>query len=76
MFESLAAYTLVEHQFGASFVRPPRHRGLLAGDLAERKPYRTRDGYLCMLAIPIGSGAPSGNWPANPTPPAIRASRP
>jgi len=50
MFESLVAYTLIEHQFGATFVPPTGGAGYTRVISAERKPYRTRDGYLCMLA--------------------------
>jgi len=50
MFEAMAAYTLVEHQFGASFVPPEGPAGYTRVISAERRPYRTRDGYLCMLA--------------------------
>ncbi len=50
MFESMAAYTLVEHQFGASFVPPQGEAGYTRVISAERKPYRTSDGYICMLA--------------------------
>ncbi|MEQ8495346.1 MAG: CoA transferase, partial [Gammaproteobacteria bacterium] len=50
MFEAMAAYTLVEHQFGASFVPAEGPAGYSRVISPERRPYRTRDGYLCMLA--------------------------
>ena len=50
MFESMVAYTLVEHQFGASFVPPAGSAGYTRVISAERKPFRTQDGYICMLA--------------------------
>lgn len=50
MFETMTAYTLVEHQFGATFVPPDGGAGYSRVISAERKPFRTRDGYLCMLA--------------------------
>lgn len=50
MFESMVAYTLVEHQFGASFTPPLSGAGYSRVISAERKPYKTKDGYLCMLA--------------------------
>ena len=50
MFESMAAYTLIEHQFGTSFVPPQGEAGYTRVISAERKPYRTLDGYISMLA--------------------------
>jgi len=49
MFESMVAYTLLEHQFGAIFDPPEGTTGYTRLISAERKPYATRDGYLCML---------------------------
>ncbi len=49
MFEASVHFLLVEHLFGASFV-PPVGSALNARMLEpNRKPYRTRDGYLCVL---------------------------
>lgn len=50
MFEAMVAYTLVEHQFGATYADgalPPGYPRVLS---PERRPHRTLDGYLCMLA--------------------------
>jgi len=49
MFESMASYTLVEHFYGRHLV----DAGEPAGDprllSAWRRPYQTRDGYLCIM---------------------------
>ena len=50
MFETMAAYTLVEHQFGVTFVPPKGGPGYSRVISPERRPYRTRDGHICMLA--------------------------
>lgn len=48
-FEASVHFLLVEHPFGASFV-PPVGASLSTRMLEpNRKPYRTRDGYLCVL---------------------------
>ncbi|MGR9092575.1 MAG: CaiB/BaiF CoA transferase family protein [Gammaproteobacteria bacterium] len=49
MFESMVAYTLLEHQFGAIFDPPEGTPGYSRLISAERKPYATSDGYICML---------------------------
>ena len=49
MFESMVAYTLVEHQFGLSFSPPEGDAGYTRVISAERKPYATKDGYICAL---------------------------
>ena len=50
MFESMAAYTLLEHQFGRIFEPPLGEVGYSRVISAERRPYATADGYICMLA--------------------------
>jgi crotonobetainyl-CoA:carnitine CoA-transferase CaiB-like acyl-CoA transferase len=50
MFESMAAYTLLEHQFGTIFSPAIGKAGYSRAISPERKPYRTKDGYICMLA--------------------------
>ncbi len=50
MFEGLAGYTLIEHQYGAVFDPPlsgPGYPRMLSRD---RRPYRTIDGFICMMA--------------------------
>jgi crotonobetainyl-CoA:carnitine CoA-transferase CaiB-like acyl-CoA transferase len=54
MFETMVSYLMVEHLYGATFV-PPKgepNRGMgYARVLAPwRRPYRTTDGRICMLA--------------------------
>jgi len=49
MFETMVAYTLVEHLAGETFCPPQggmRYERILSPN---RKPYRTKDGYLCLL---------------------------
>jgi crotonobetainyl-CoA:carnitine CoA-transferase CaiB-like acyl-CoA transferase len=49
MFESMVAYALLEHQFGATFSPPLGEAGYSRVISAERKPFATKDGYICML---------------------------
>jgi crotonobetainyl-CoA:carnitine CoA-transferase CaiB-like acyl-CoA transferase len=50
MFETMVAFIMVEHLHGLGF-NPPRGEAGYARVLAPwRRPYRTADGYLCMLA--------------------------
>ncbi len=49
MFEALVGFTLVEHHFGAMFSPPEGPPGYNRVLSRERKPYRTADGYICML---------------------------
>ncbi len=49
MFETMASFVLVEHQFGEVFEPPigaPGYTRLLSPD---RRPYATADGYVCAL---------------------------
>ena len=49
MFETMVAFVLGDHMGGLSF-EPPLDEGGYARQLSpERRPYRTRDGYLCAL---------------------------
>ena len=50
MFEGLAGYLLVEHHDGATFVPPEGSFGYARALSPSRRPHKTRDGYLCMLA--------------------------
>ena len=50
MFESMVSFNLVEHQQGLMFdpaVGEPGYSRVLSG---QRKPHRTSDGHICMLA--------------------------
>ncbi len=49
MFETMVAFVLGDHLGGLSF-EPPLDEGGYARQLSpERRPYRTRDGYICAL---------------------------
>ncbi len=50
MFEAMVAYTLVEHLFGETFLPPIGTAGYPRALSAERRPFPTLDGYICMLA--------------------------
>ena len=50
MFESMVAYTLLEHQFGLMFSPAEGVGGYSRVISAQRKPFATSDGYICMLA--------------------------
>lgn len=50
MFEGLVGYTLLEHQDGTIFEPPLSKPGYPRALSPERRPHRTADGYLCMLA--------------------------
>lgn len=49
MFETMVAFVMADHMGGLSF-EPPLDEGGYARQLSpERRPYRTRDGYICAL---------------------------
>lgn len=50
MFESMVAYTLLEHQFGAIFSPHDGGCGYTRLISPQRKPFATSDGFICMLA--------------------------
>ena len=50
MFETMAAFNLTEHLFGHSFAPPEGPMGYSRVLAPSRRPYKTRDGYICMLA--------------------------
>lgn len=49
MFETMAAFNLVEHQYGHHFVPPLADCGYPRVLAPHRRPYRTSDGYLCVM---------------------------
>jgi crotonobetainyl-CoA:carnitine CoA-transferase CaiB-like acyl-CoA transferase len=50
MFESMVSFVLAEHLFGHCFTPPKGELGYTRVTGAWRRPYRTKDGYLCMMA--------------------------
>ncbi len=50
MLETMVAYNLAEHMFGHNFVPPIGQIGYSRVLAPWRRPYKTRDGHLCMLA--------------------------
>ncbi|MES2480549.1 MAG: CoA transferase [Pseudomonadota bacterium] len=49
MFETMAAFNMVEHQWGNAFEPPIAPMGYEPVSTASRRPYKTRDGYLVLL---------------------------
>jgi crotonobetainyl-CoA:carnitine CoA-transferase CaiB-like acyl-CoA transferase len=49
MFETMANFVLIDHLGGLTFDPPLDHGGYARLLAPERRPYRTRDGYLCAL---------------------------
>ncbi len=49
MFETMVAFTMPEHVAGMTFDPPQGGAGYLRVINPERRPYRTKDGYLCVL---------------------------
>ncbi len=50
MFETMVAYNMTEHLFGHSFDPPEGPMGYPRVLAPWRRPYATRDGYICMMA--------------------------
>ena len=50
MFEQMVSFVLGEHLFGHNFVPPLGPLGYTRVTAAWRRPYKTKDGYLCMMA--------------------------
>jgi crotonobetainyl-CoA:carnitine CoA-transferase CaiB-like acyl-CoA transferase len=50
MFESMAFFVLAEHLYGHAFVPPKAGLGYSRVLAPWRRPYRTKDGHICMLA--------------------------
>ena len=49
MFECMVNFTLVEHSYGATFRPPLSEPGYVRLLTRWRKPYRTRDGFVCVV---------------------------
>jgi len=50
MFEQMVSFVLGEHLFGHNFVPPMGPLGYTRVTAPWRRPYKTKDGYLCMMA--------------------------
>jgi crotonobetainyl-CoA:carnitine CoA-transferase CaiB-like acyl-CoA transferase len=50
MFEQMVSFVLGEHLFGHNFVPPMGSLGYTRVLASWRRPYKTKDGYLCMMA--------------------------
>ncbi len=50
MFEGLVSYNLIEHQYGATFSPPIGDAGYPRALSVNRRPHKTLNGYLCLLA--------------------------
>ena len=49
MFETMAAFNMVEHQWGHTFEPPIAPMGYEPVSTASRRPYKTKDGFLALL---------------------------
>ncbi|MCL4745614.1 MAG: CoA transferase [Burkholderiaceae bacterium] len=49
MFETMAAFNMMEHQWGHAFEPPLGEMGYAPVSTASRRPYRTKDGFLALL---------------------------
>ena len=54
MFETMTAFTMVEHLFGHAFEPPLASTGYSRVLTANRRPYRTKDGYIGVLPYTDG----------------------
>ena len=50
MFEAISAWNLVEHLHDETFAPPLSNMGYPRMMTSDRRPHRTKDGYLCLLA--------------------------
>ena len=50
MFETMVAFNMADHAFGHAFDPPEGPIGYTRVLAPSRRPYRTRDGHICMLA--------------------------
>jgi len=49
MFETMAAYTMTEYMYGLTFIPPIGGAGYERTMSPYRRPYKTKDGYICAL---------------------------
>src|SRR5260370_39211960 len=50
MFETMVSYLMIEHLYGATCVPSEGYMGYVRVLAPRRRPYRTADGRICMLA--------------------------
>ena len=50
MFEGMSSFNLVEHQYGETFKPKEGKAGYVRALSPYRRPHKTKDGYLCLLA--------------------------
>jgi crotonobetainyl-CoA:carnitine CoA-transferase CaiB-like acyl-CoA transferase len=50
MFETMVYFVLAEHLYGHTFIPPEAPLGYTRLLVPWRRPYKTKDGYICMLA--------------------------
>ncbi len=51
MFECFTSFLMVEHLFGETFVPPLSHIGNTIALSPDRRPLKTRDGFICVQAV-------------------------
>lgn len=51
MFETMSAFNLMDHMWEATFSRAPKDVGYPRMLTPHRRPYPTRDGHICLLAV-------------------------
>jgi crotonobetainyl-CoA:carnitine CoA-transferase CaiB-like acyl-CoA transferase len=57
MLESFTHFLLVEHLFGEVFEPPVSHMGNSIALAPDRKPFRTKDGHICVQPVTQGQAA-------------------
>jgi hypothetical protein len=56
MFEVLVSFNMVEHINGAAFEPPIGQLGYQRVTTSARRPFPTRDGYVCILPTATSNG--------------------
>ena len=57
MLETFTGFIMAEHLYGETYVPPTGHFGHTTTLTPYRRPYKTRDGYLCVLPATRGQSA-------------------
>ena len=77
MFESFTFFNMVENLYGETFLPGNGKLAYTRSVNANRKPYKTKDGYIGLVCpIPTSNGKPSSNSAVAPACSMIRASQP